>query len=268
MTMSKSMPLTERKQTAVIKLGGSMIDEISESFIKSIDHVQKYYDCLIVHGGGPHINAMLNKLNVTSSFHKGQRQTTAQVMEAVQLSLCGEVNPTLTALLNDHQIKALGLSGAGGALLTGEPIDEQTLGFVGEITEVNTDLLYKIMKMGYLPVVSPVARTKQGVKLNINADIAAAAIASALHAEKLIYITDVEGILREGKKLPVVTKEEAKEMIAKGEITGGMIPKVQSALSSLQKVKEVIISSGRQPLLQSDQFDGTTLVKEKGAIIN
>ncbi|QTC41062.1 acetylglutamate kinase [Bacillus sp. V3] len=265
MTMSKLMPATGR-ETLVIKLGGSILYRLSPQFFMSLADLMKEYNAVIVHGGGPEITYMLNRLNIETTFINGQRKTTAKVLEVAEMMLKGKVNGHLTGTLNGHGLNAVGLCGYDADLLTASLIDRESLGLVGDIEEVNTALLTVLISEGYLPVIAPLALTKDGTKVNVNADLAAAAIAKAAGAEKLLYVTDVPGILHEGKLIPDTTAEEIEGLIADGVISGGMIPKVKSALSALSPhLKEVMITGGQQAIFKDGSILGTK-IKGKGGV--
>ncbi|MEL3973876.1 acetylglutamate kinase [Rossellomorea oryzaecorticis] len=263
--MSKSMPVTERDML-VIKLGGSILYNLSPQFFESLAEMAKEYNAVIVHGGGPEITNMLNRLGIETTFINGQRKTTEQVFEVAEMILKGKVNSYLTNRLNQHGLNAVGLCGYDANLLKASLIDEESLGLVGEIEEVKDDFLAGMISAGYLPVIAPLALTEEGTKVNINADLAAASIAKATGAGKLLYVTDVPGILQEGKMIPEATTEEIHQLIESGVISGGMIPKVRSALSVLSpSIKEVMIVGGQQAIFQSGSIQGTTII-DKGAV--
>jgi acetylglutamate kinase len=265
MTMSKSMQATERDKL-VLKLGGSILYSLSSAFFESLIEMMKEYNVVIVHGGGPEITDMLKKLNIETTFINGHRKTTESVLEVAEMILKGKVNSYLTNRLNDHGVKAVGLCGYDAGLLKAVLIDEESLGLVGEIEEVQSGLLTDMISGGHLPVIAPLALTKKGTKVNVNADLAAASIAKALGAGKLLYVTDVPGILDEGELLPEATTDEINQLIDSGVINGGMIPKVQSAVSVLSPgMKEVMIVGGQQSIFQSGTIIGTKIT-EKGVV--
>ncbi|WP_254871008.1 acetylglutamate kinase [Bacillus sp. Marseille-Q1617] len=265
MTMSKSMPATEREML-VIKLGGSILYSLSPQFFESMAEMMKKYNAVIVHGGGPEITNMLEKLNIETTFINGQRKTTEPVLEIAEMVLKGKVNSYLTNQLNSHGMKAVGLCGYDAHLLEAVLIDEESLGLVGEIEDVQNDLLTGMTSAGYLPVIAPLALTKEGTKVNVNADLAAASIAKAAGAGKLLYVTDVPGVLQDGEMISEATAEEINQLIGTGVISGGMIPKVKSALSVLSpSLKEVMIVGGQQAFFQDGNILGTKIT-EKGAV--
>ncbi|MEY9865867.1 acetylglutamate kinase [Peribacillus sp. B2I2] len=250
----------------VIKCGGSIINELSESFFNSVKELQnRGYHIVFVHGGGPDINSMLDKYEIEPVFENGLRKTTTEVMEIVELILAGKSNRSLVHKLEAHGLKAVGLNGSDGGILTGEYIDEQKLGAVGKILKVNTELLRLLFENGYCPVLTPIATTEEGTKLNVNADMAAGSVAKALSAEMCLFVTDVKGVLKNEQIIEKLTETEAKELIEDGSIHGGMIPKVNTALSVLNKgVEEVMIVSGKDHFYQGGQFIGTKFLQEEG----
>ena len=182
----------------VIKCGGSIIDELSESFFESVKQLQSEgYQIVFVHGGGPDINSMLDKFGIQPVFENGLRKTTDEVLEIVELMLAGKSNRSLVHKLEQHGIKAVGLNGSDAGMLTGDFIDQHALGAVGEITQVNSELLEMILEKGLCPVLTPIASTTDGHTLNVNADMAAGAVAKALKAEKCLFVTDVKGVLKD-----------------------------------------------------------------------
>ncbi|RRN72545.1 acetylglutamate kinase [Peribacillus simplex] len=250
----------------VIKCGGSIINELSESFFNSVIELQnRGYQIVFVHGGGPDINSMLEKYEIEPVFENGLRKTTSEVMGIVELMLAGKSNRSLVHKLEAHGIKAVGLSGSDGGILTGEYIDEQKLGAVGEIQKVNTELLGILFENGYCPVLTPISTTEEGTKLNVNADMAAGSVAKALSADMCLFVTDVKGVLKNEQIIEELTETETKDLIKDGSIHGGMIPKVNTALSVLNKgVEEVMIVSGKDHFYQGGQFIGTKFLQEEG----
>lgn len=259
------MPAIEREML-VIKLGGSILYKLSPQFFESLAGMMKEYNTVIVHGGGPEITNMLEKLNIETTFINGQRKTTEPVLEVAEMILKGKVNSYLTNQLNHHGLKAVGLCGYDANLLKAALIDEESLGLVGEIEEVENDLITGMTSAGYLPVIAPLAVTAEGTKVNVNADLAAASIAKAAGAGKLLYVTDVPGVLLEGEMIPEATAGEVNHLIESGVISGGMIPKVKSALSVLSpSMKEVMIVGGQQAIFQDGNILGTKIT-DKGAV--
>ncbi|MGG1664412.1 acetylglutamate kinase [Brevibacillus sp. NRS-1366] len=235
----------------VIKCGGSTMDQLPDHFFQAIAKLQAAGGQLvIVHGGGPAINGMLDQVQITPQFVNGLRVTCEDTLRVVEMVLCGSINKALVRRLTQAGAKAWGVSGIDGQTLVAEKTT-RPLGLVGEIKQTNTAIPVAILDQGYVPVIAPLAVSEDAIQaFNINADVAAGAIAAALSAEKLIMVTDVPGIMRpqaDGSKAVVTetSASEIKEMIADEVITGGMIPKVQAALDALgQGVEQVVICRG------------------------
>ena len=263
------MQVTEHKRVLVVKLGGSVLSKLSAPFYQSIKELQQSHHVIIVHGGGPDITATLGVLGVQSTFINGQRKTTEDVFAIAEQVLKGKVNSELVHKLNREGINAVGLSGYDAQLLKASFIDEESLGYVGEIEEVNLTLLHNLLSLNYLPVIAPLAATTGGKRVNINADLAASAVAIAMNASKLVFVTDVKGILKDGELVSRVTKEVVDQYIESGVIYGGMIPKVQAALSVLnESIHEVMIVGCRESIMQHGEMIGTHIIggKEVGVI--
>ena len=207
---------------------------------------------VVVHGGGPEISAMLKKIGKESKFVDGLRYTDAETMEVVQQVLCGKVNKDLVATLNSMGGRALGLCGMDAGLFQAKKLDEK-YGLVGEMVQVDPAIVHDALSDGYIPVVSTVAQGVDGeTAYNINADTAAAKLAVALGAEKLILLTDVRGLLRdpadEDTLLPVVELSKVPGLVKDGVIKGGMIPKVDCCVEAVRSgVKDAVILDGRIP---------------------
>ncbi|BCB02219.1 acetylglutamate kinase [Bacillus sp. KH172YL63] len=264
MIMSKSTPVTGRKPAIVVKLGGSVLSKLTDSFFRSMKELQQQFEVIIVHGGGPHISYMLANLDIESTFINGQRKTTRDVFGVAEQVLKGKVNGDLTHRLNMAGLDAVGLSGYDAGLLKASFIDEETLGYVGKVEEVNQLLLHTLLSQNYLPVIAPLATTTDGEKLNVNADLAASAVAEAIQAEKLVFVTDVPGILKDGELVSRVTKDAILHYIEAGVIYGGMIPKVQAALSALDgNLNEVMIVGCQDAFIQDGEMVGTRITEGK-----
>ena len=250
-------------KTFVIKYGGAaqVKEELKESFAKDIVMLNFIgIRTAIVHGGGPKISAMMEKMGKKPKFVQGQRVTDEETMDIVEMVLGGLVNKEIVSLINSHGGKAVGLSGKDGGLIkakkklikksdaTGveEIID---LGLVGEVTNIDPQILISLKNEGFIPVISPVGVGPKAETLNINADYVAAAVASALKAEKLILLTDVPGILDKSEKIiSTLKKTQIKKLVENGTITGGMLPKVQASLKALEGgVAKTHIIDGRIP---------------------
>lgn len=253
----------------VIKCGGSIINELSESFFTSVKELQsKGYRIVFVHGGGPDINSMLDKYEIKPVFENGLRKTTEEVLEVVELMLAGKSNRCLVHKLEEHGIKAVGLNGSDGGILTGAFINEEQLGAVGEIQKVNPELLEVLFEKGYCPVLTPISVTENGSKLNVNADMAAGSVAKALSADMCLFVTDVKGVLKDDQIIEELTEKETRALIEEGCIYGGMIPKVNTALTVLDKgVEEVMIVSGKDLFYTNEKFIGTKFLQEEGVYL-
>lgn len=246
-------------KTIVIKYGGNaMVDpSLTRKILEDVT-LLKYVGLnpILVHGGGPEINAMLKRVDVKSEFHNGLRITDDATMEIVQMVLAGKLNKNIAAEIGTLGGKAIGLCGKDAGLIVVKkkpPLpDGVDLGHVGDIVKVNTKLLNTLCTDEYIPVISSVGVDENGDSYNINADTAAAAIATALKAEKLIYLTDIDGVRRVAGDpttlIPVMTVEQAHAYIADGTITGGMIPKVTACVDAIEKgVCRVHIINGTIP---------------------
>lgn len=252
--------------TIVIKCGGSILAKLSDDFFASIKELQQNgFQIVIVHGGGPEIETMLNKLQITSEFVDGLRKTTSEVLDVVEMVLSGSVNKSLVNNISKMGIEAVGLAGTDANILSAKAIDYVKLGFVGEVISVNSIFLEQLLQMNYVPVISPIGIADDYRKYNINADTAAASVAIALNAQHLLFVTDVSGILKDGEVIPHLSTNEVNELIDDGTIYGGMIPKVKAALQALSsgQLQEITIINGRDSLLALDgSLRGTKIVKE------
>jgi len=240
------------QQRFVMKCGGSTLAALPNRFFEELRDLQKSDVApVIVHGGGPAISETLEKLQIETEFVQGLRKTNDEVLDVVEMVLAGRINKEIVRKMGLNGAKALGVSGVDGMLIQAKPVvNSAEVGFVGDVTDVNAEIIEGIMEMGYIPVIAPIGIDHHGQRYNINADTAAGAVASFLGVERMIVVTDVPGIMRtiDGEKvtLPVVTVAEIEEMIATGEIYGGMIPKVRAAIQCIQgAVKEVVIVSGQ-----------------------
>ena len=232
MTTFKSTHHTARKM--VIKLGGSTLEGLNEAFFRNFKALQdEGYQLIITHGGGPAINRELAKANISSHTVNGLRVTSEDMIDIVQSTLIGKVNPALVHELNVAGITAVGLNGFDGTLLESTYLDKETYGFVGEVTNVNTALLDALTATGIVPVIACIGATKEGQALNINGDTVASEIALAVKAESLLLVTDVSGIRINDEYQKEVTEAHINRWIEEGHIYGGMIPKVQGAVACL-----------------------------------
>lgn len=240
-------------KTFVIKYGGSAMEdpELCRQVVADIEMLKLMgVRIVLVHGGGKAINAMLKRLDVPVKFKDGLRVTDDETMEAVQEVLVGHVNQQLVWALNEYGHNAVGISGADGKTLKAEPVDPD-LGRVGRIREVDASLINTILDDGYIPVVATVGCGPDGF-YNINADVAADKIAEAMGADKLIYLTDVDGLFRdffdEDSLVAQLTRTETHELLESGTLDGGMIPKIRSVAEALDAgVSEVVILNGTYP---------------------
>ena len=242
-------------RTVVVKYGGNALAGTSEHdalalFAEDIVLMHTVgIRPVVVHGGGPQINDMLSRLNIESKFSNGLRVTDAATMQVVRMVLNGEVNPQIVSAINVHGNVAVGLSGEDGRLLQVQPRDAE-LGFVGDIEKVRPQVIESLLAEGMVPVISTVGVDAAGQPYNINADTAAGAIAEALGAEKIIYLTDIAGLRRDindaESLIHRTTVNELSELIADGTIAGGMIPKVESCMQAVRGgVKSAHILDGR-----------------------
>ena len=242
-------------KTVVVKFGGNAIAGTSEHDALSLfaeDIVLMHtvgIRPVVVHGGGPQINEMLTRLNIESSFANGLRVTDAATMEVVQMVLNGQVNPQIVSAINTHGNVAVGLSGEDGRTLQCVPRDA-TLGFVGDIERVRTHVIEGLLADGLVPVLSTVGVDVNGQPYNVNADTAAGAIAEALSAEKIIYLTDIAGLRKDiddaSSLIQRISVTDLGALIADGTISGGMIPKIESCMQAVKGgVKSAHILDGR-----------------------
>jgi acetylglutamate kinase len=242
-------------KTVVVKFGGNAIAGTSEHDALSLfaeDIVLMHtvgIRPVVVHGGGPQINEMLTRLNIESSFSNGLRVTDAATMEVVQMVLNGQVNPQIVSAINTHGNVAVGLSGEDGRTLQCVPRDS-ALGFVGDIERVRTHVIDGLLADGLVPVLSTVGVDVNGQPYNVNADTAAGAIAEALSAEKIIYLTDIAGLRKDiddaSSLIQRISVTDLGALIADGTISGGMIPKIESCMQAVKGgVKSAHILDGR-----------------------
>jgi acetylglutamate kinase len=242
-----------RGKTVVVKYGGSAMEDpkLMVQVLGDIELLKLMgMRVVLVHGGGKAISAMLARLNMPVQFKNGLRVTDDDTMEAVQEVLIGKVNQQLVWALNEYGHNAVGISGADGKTLKAVPVSPE-LGRVGHIREVSPELIETILDDDYIPVIASVACGPDGF-FNVNADEAASAVAEALHADKLIYLTDVDGLFADvndkGSLIRSLTKAETKSILASGELAGGMVPKVRSIVEAMDRgVSEVVILNGKSP---------------------
>lgn len=265
---------TYEGKTFVIKYGGAAMTEghLKQSFAKDVTILRKIgINIVIVHGGGKETTDIAAKLGLETRFIHGHRFTDEQMMKVILMVLAGKLNKEITNLINVNGGNAVGLCGVDNNLLRARKLTTgaEDLGLVGEVTSVNTAFINLLLKEGTMPVISPVGVGPNGELYNINADLAAGAIASALQAEKLVYLSDIEGVLVNRRLISTLSRAQAQEYIQHGAIFGGMIPKVQSAFDTLSTgVNKVHIIDGRVKhslLLEifTDEGIGTQMVHEE-----
>ena len=238
----------------VIKYGGNAMtsEVLKQQVMEDIVLLRLVgVNVVLVHGGGPEINSLMDRLGKKPEFIDGLRVTDKETVDIVQMVLAGKVNKSLVSLLGTKGGRAIGLSGIDDKLIEAVFKNEK-LGFVGEITKINPESVYDLLAKNYIPVISTIACGENGEIFNINGDTAAAYIAGALHAERLIMMTDIAGILRDPKDpatlIPEITIEEAEELKKSGVISGGMIPKADCCIKAIREgVNKVIIMDGRVP---------------------
>ncbi|HOJ47424.1 MAG TPA: acetylglutamate kinase [Bacillota bacterium] len=254
--LNSALPYIQKyyNKTVVVKYGGNaMINEdLKKAVMRDVVLLSLIgVRVVLVHGGGPEITEMLSKINKKTEFIDGLRVTDKETAEIVQMVLAGKINKNLVGLIQNLGGKAIGLSGIDGHMIKAKKLDER-LGFVGEITEVNTQPIIDLLDKGYIPVISSVGYDNEDNVYNINADTAAAGIAAALKAESLITLTDIRGILRdmddENSLIRVIRVDEVPALMNSGVISGGMIPKVECCVEAVRRgVKKVFVIDGRVP---------------------
>lgn len=243
-----------RKKIVVVKYGGNAMinEELKEAVMRDLVLLSTIgIRIVLVHGGGPAINKTLEKMQVESKFLDGLRVTDRETVDVVQMVLAGKVNKDLVCQIGNFGGHAIGLSGMDGNMLKCKPLDD-THGYVGEITEINMDVVEEALNHSFIPVISTIGYDEKGNCYNINADTAAAAIAGALKAEALVSMTDIVGLLRDkdddSTLIHKVFISDTPALIAEGIISGGMIPKIDSMTQALrQGVKKAFIIDGRVP---------------------
>ncbi len=252
-TLSQALPYLQRYDNAivVVKLGGHAMGslEAMDDFARDVVLLQQVgVNPVIVHGGGPMINEMLKKLDIQSEFVNGKRVTDEATVEVVEMVLSGRVNKRIVQAINRQGGKAVGLSGKDANLM----ICEQTnpdLGFVGTPTEMHPEVLHNLFAVDTIPVIAPLGTGRNGETFNVNGDTAAGAIAAALKADRLLLLTDVDGVKNaDGEVVTELTAEQVHQMTADGVIAGGMIPKTETCLDALNGgVRAAVILDGRAP---------------------
>jgi len=264
--LAEALPYMQRydEQTVVVKYGGHAMgaEHLAREFARDIVLLeQTAINPVVVHGGGPQIEAMLKKIGVKSQYAGGLRVTDEQTLEVVEMVLAGSINKQMVGYINEAGGKAIGLCGKDGNMvrarkLTRTVVDPDSaiekivdLGFVGEPDKVDTTVLDQVLGRKLIPVLAPVAAGTNGGTYNVNADTFAGAIAGALKAKRLLLLTDVAGVFDKSRKLiKELTADEARRLIADGTISGGMIPKVETCIEALERgVEAVVILDGKVP---------------------
>lgn len=261
--LTEALPYIQRFTgcTIVVKYGGNaMVDEkLKNSFARDIVLMKLVgMHPVVVHGGGPQIDSLLEKLNIQSKFVEGMRVTDEKTMEVVEMVLGGLVNKEIVSLLNRHQGKAIGITGKDGDLIRAEKLSLQVkgakgkiknvdIGLVGKVTRINTEIIEVMKNSHFIPVIAPIGTDKQGNSYNINADTVAGEIAKVLKAEKLILLTNIAGVQdKKGKVLTGLSTKQVDKLIADKTIHGGMLPKIECALEAVRGgVKSAHIIDGR-----------------------
>ncbi len=235
-------------QIVVIKVGGNALEQARDETL--LDIVLLRYvgmQPVLIHGGGPEITAMSERLGLKAQFKNGLRITDDKTMEVVKMVLTGKVNPDIVGAINRLGGQAVGMSGEDGPCIIAEPLGPE-MGFVGRVTQINREPITALLSRGYIPVIASIGLGYDGHAYNINADTVAAEIALALGAAKMILLTDVAGVLGvDGHVVAVLSTEDARHRIEAGEVTGGMIPKLESCLRALEGVPLAHIVDGRTP---------------------
>ena len=254
--LTQALPYIKRYvgKTVVVKYGGNAMTNADLKQQVMDDIVLLWLigvKVVLIHGGGPEISSMMDKLGKKAEFVDGLRVTDKETVDIVQMVLAGKVNKTLVTLLEKRGGKAIGLCGMDGNLIVAKMKDEK-LGYVGEVTQINIDPVTDILEKGYIPVISTLGCDADGNAYNINADTAAAHIAGALGAERFILMTDIAGILKDkddpSTLIPEITIPQARKLKEEGVISAGMIPKVQCCVTAIESgVKNVVIMDGRVP---------------------
>jgi acetylglutamate kinase len=283
--LSEALPHMQRydEETVVVKYGGHAMgeEEMARSFARDIVLLeQTAINPVVVHGGGPQIGEMLKRLGIKSEFAAGLRITDAATIEIVEMVLAGSINSQIVGFINEAGGKAVGLTGKDGNMVLARKLNRTVidpgsniekmvdLGFVGEPEKIDTTVLTQILGRELIPVLAPLAASAQGGTYNVNADTFAGAIAGALKAKRLLLLTDVPGVLDKSNKLiKQLSPDDARELIADGTISGGMIPKVETCIYALEAgVEGVVILDGKVPhavLLEllTDHGAGTLMIR-------
>lgn len=256
-TLMEALPYIQRfyGKTVVIKYGGSALinENIKQTVIQDIALMKLVgMHPVIVHGGGPDINAFLEQMHIESKFVNGLRVTDEKTMEIVEMVLSGKLNKHIVTEIEKQGVKAVGISGKDGGIIKAKKIEKDGIdyGCVGDIISVDPTLVQSLIDNEFIPVIAPIGKDENGTTYNINADYAAVAIAGALKAEKLVFLTDVEGVMRDindpDSIMSFINAEKIQKLIEDGVISGGMIPKVECCMEGIRKgVNNVHILDGR-----------------------
>ncbi|MBN1523626.1 MAG: acetylglutamate kinase [Spirochaetales bacterium] len=248
------------KPIITIKIGGKMATtpDLLRQFVVDLHRLKSATHFVIIHGGGKEVSDVTQKLLGTEpEFKDGIRMTTPEEMDIVEMVLSGKINKSLVRLFQSKEIQSCGISGADGVIFRGESIGDGKAQRTGKITDVNTGLIFTLLEQGYTPILSSTTMDYEGIALNINADQAALAIASAIKASALIFLSDIPGVIKNDSVIPVLTVGSAATEISNGTITGGMIPKVQSSIDALGNgVKKIIIGEYERHGSLIDLLDG------------
>ena len=285
--LTEALPYIQRfsGKTIVVKYGGNAMEseELKNSFARDIVLMKTVgINPVVVHGGGPQIGDLLKRLNIESQFIEGMRVTDTQTMDVVEMVLGGQVNKDIVNLINQHGGAAIGLTGKDAGLIKARQLKVTRntpgmdkpeiidIGHVGEVVEINTKLINRLVSDDYIPVIAPIGVGSDGASYNINADLVAGKVAEALKAEKLMLLTNIAGLMdKSGKVLTGLTTAQVDALIADGTIYGGMLPKIRCALDAVQGgVSSAIIVDGRVPnavLLEifTDTGVGTLITNQK-----
>lgn len=261
-------------KTIVVKYGGNAMNDeaVTTTILQDLAALKIVgVNPILVHGGGPEINKLLSRLGIEPQFKNGMRVTDDQTMEVAQMILCGKINKNIVGELNSMGVKAIGLCGKDSQLIKAERLDPE-LGYVGKVTEINAKLLEILAKDEFIPVIASIATDDQGNSYNVNADVAAAAIGAAMHAEKLLFLSDIDGIMANKDKAETlihrITVSGLRKMIADGSISGGMLPKANSCIDAIERgINSVFVLNGTLPhsiLLElfTDSGVGTMIEKD------
>lgn len=231
----------------VIKIGGVASHQLSMGFFQQLKNWrQEGKEIVLIHGGGHYVSEMLEKLQIPIQKRNGLRVTTKETLEVTKMVLIGQVQPCITSFLQAHQLPAIGLNASDGHLVTGQFLSKETYGLVGKVATVQTDVLHDLLEKGYIPVIAPLGLLEKTDDqwLNINADAVACEVASALKAEALYLLTDVPGIQHQDQWLEELSIHQIEELKQAESLSGGMLPKVESAMQALLSgVEQVIITN-------------------------